>query len=161
MFKIQADYDGQIEVKASADRVREFIRDERNFIELMPGVESISEGAGGIKRWTIRADVPLIGRIRQTFPVRQTEDRPERIEWSPAADERKNLLRYAATFEPRGENRTLVRITQRVELRRERASEIHMLAGLIGERKISAEMERRVGEMMRTFLENARRKLES
>jgi hypothetical protein len=161
LFKIQADYDGQIEVRASVERVREFIGDARNFVELMPGVDSIIDGAGGVKRWTISANVPLIGEMRQMFPVRQTEDEEDRIEWSPVAEERKNLLRYSATFEPRRENRTLVRITQRVELRRERASEIHTLAGLIGERRISREMEQRVGEMMRTFLENARRKLES
>lgn len=161
MFKIQSDYDGQIEVRASVERVRAFINDTRNFLALMPGVESITEEASDARRWTISADVPLIGQMRATFAVRRTDDRPERIEWSPAGDERKNFLRYAATFEPRGEGGTRVRITQRVEMRRERARELHIMAGLIGESRISAEMERRIGQMMQTFLERARAKLES
>jgi len=35
-----------------------------------------------------------------------------------------------------------------------------MLAGLIGEERISHEMQKRVHEMMRTFLKRARTKLE-
>jgi hypothetical protein len=37
---------------------------------------------------------------------------------------------------------------------------LHLLAGLVGEGAISAEMQKRVGEMIRTFLERARAKLE-
>jgi len=160
VFRIQAEYDGEIEVGVGPERVREFLNDARNFVELMPGVESITAGANDTRRWTIRADVPLLGSMRAVFPVEQTDDGAERIEWSPVSDERKNFLRYAATLEPRGADRTLVRITQRVEMRREKASELHTLAGWIGERRISAEMTRRIGEMMKTFLESARQNLE-
>ena len=160
MFRIQAEYDGQIEVGVTLARVREFLDDARNFVELMPGIESITAAAEGVRRWLIRADVPILGAMRATFAVRQTEDAPERVEWSPVADERKNLLRYAATLEPRGPGRTLIRITQRVEMRREKASELHTLAVWIGEKRISTEMQRRIGEMMQTFLERARTKLE-
>ncbi len=160
MIRIQAEYDGEIEVGVGSERLREFLNDARNFVELMPGVESITAGANDTRRWTIRADVPLLGSMRAVFPVEQTDDGAERIEWSPVSDERKNFLRYAATLEPRGADRTLVRITQRVEMRREKASELHTLAGWIGERRISAEMTRRIGEMMKTFLESARQNLE-
>lgn len=161
MFRIQAEYDDQIEVGASVERVREFLNDTRNFVELMPGVESITAGTGNTRRWVIRADVPVLGAMRAMFNVQQTEDSPERIEWSPVAEERKNLLRYTATFEPHTSGRTLVRITQRVEMRREKASELHMLAGWVGEKRISAEMQRGISDMMRAFLEQARVKLKA
>jgi hypothetical protein len=72
----------------------------------------------------------------------------------------KNYLRYAAAFEERG-HKVLIRIAQHVELRRPHARDLHLLAGLIGEGAISAEMQKRVGEMIRTFLERARIQLES
>ena len=78
---------------------------------------------------------------------------------SPVADEKKNLLRYAAAFEEVGA-RTLIRIAQRVELRRDQARELHLLAGLLGERRLSSEMQGHVTEMMRAFLQSARVKLE-
>ena len=103
-------------------------------------------------RWTIRADVPVVGAMRQAFPVVQTDDSPHRIEWAPAAGEKKNLLRYAARFDERGDGNLLVRIEQRVELRRQSARELHLLAGLVGEGRLSAEMQKAVAAMMQSFL---------
>lgn len=160
MFQIRAAFDEQLEIKTTIERAREFFSDLRNFAELMPGVENIRAEANGVRRWLIRAEIPVIGAIRQAFAVEQTENRPERIEWSPAANERGNFLRYVAQFEERGA-RTLIRIVQRVELRRQRATELHMLAGLVGETRLSTEMQKGVSEMMRTFLQRARAKLET
>lgn len=160
MFRIKAEYSEQIVVRASIDKAREFFGEIGNFVELMPGIESIRREAGGVMRWMVRAEVPALGTMRQTFTVELTEDRPERIEWSPAAQENKNYLRYAAIFEPRGARATLVRIAQHVELRRKHAKELHLLAGLIGEGRISAEMQKRVTEMIKTFLERSRTRLE-
>ncbi len=161
MFRIRAEYSEQAEVKTSIERAREFFGEVRNFAELMPGIESIRTEAGGVMRWMVRADVTALGSMRAAFAVEQTDDRPERIEWSPAASERQNYLRYAASFEKLGPSSTLVRIAQRVEMRREHARELHLLAGLIGEGRISAEMQKRVAQMIKTFVERARAKLES
>ena len=160
MFRIKAEYSEQVELKTSIARARKFFGDLRNFTELMPGIESIKKEASGIIRWTVRADVPLLGAMRAAFAVEQTDDTPERIEWSPAPSENQNYLRYAADFEERGATRTLVRIVQRVELRRRHAKELHLLAGLIGESRISSEMQKRVTEMVKTFLQRASAKLE-
>ena len=161
MFKIRADYTEQLEVKTTVERAREFFTEWSNFVELMPGIESIRREASGLLRWTIRTDVPMLGPMRVAFAVEQTDNLPDRVEWSPAPIEKKNYLRYAANFIERGASSTLVRITQHVELRRQNARELHMLAGLVGENRISAEMQKAVQAMIRTFLERARTKLES
>jgi hypothetical protein len=159
VFQIKAGYDEQLEIRTTLDEARSFFGDLRNFVELMPGVESIKTEAGGVVRWLIRTDVPIIGAIRQAFAVEQTDDRPERIEWSPALQERGNFLRYVAQFEERGA-RVLVKIVQRVELRRQHARELHLMAGLVGAARLSTELQRGVTDMMRTFLQRARAKLE-
>lgn len=161
MFRIKAEYSEQVELKTSIERARKFFGELRNFTELMPGIENIRKEASGIIRWTVRADVPLLGAMRAAFAVEQTDDTPERIEWSPAASENQNYLRYAAVFEKRGASSTMVRIVQRVEMRRQHAKELHLLAGLVGEGRISAEMQKRVTEMVKTFLQRARAKLET
>ena len=160
MFRIKAEYSEQIVVRTSIDRAREFFGEIRNFVELMPGIESIRREANGVMRWMVRAEVPALGTMRAAFAVELTEDRPQRIEWSPAPIESKNYLRYAAIFEPRGARTTLVRIAQHVEMRRKHAKELHLLAGLMGEGRISAEMQKRVTEMIKTFLERSRERLE-
>jgi len=159
MFQVRAAFSEQVEWRTSARAAREFFNDLKNFVELMPGVERISSEAGGIARWLIRAEVPVVGAIRQAFAVSKTLDEPARIEWSPAAGESKNFLRYVATFEERGAT-TRIRIEQRVELRRTSARELHTLAGLAGEGRLSAALQKGVTEMLQSFLQRARTRLE-
>jgi carbon monoxide dehydrogenase subunit G len=159
MFRIKAEYSEQIEVKTNIERAREFFNNLRNIADLMPGIEGIKSEADGIMRWMVRAEVPMLGSMRAAFAVERTDDGFNRIEWSPAATEKKNFLRYAAFFEERG-TKTLVRIVQHVEMRRQHARELHMLAGLVGEGRISAEMQKHVATMIKTFLERARARLE-
>jgi hypothetical protein len=54
----------------------------------------------------------------------------------------------------------LIRIAQHVELRRPHARDLHRFAALVGEGAISAEMQKRVKEMIKVFLERAQQKLE-
>ena len=159
MFQVRAVFSEQVEWRTSAEAARAFFNDLRNFVELMPGVERITADAEGIARWLIRAEVPVIGAIRQAFAVSKSVDEPARIEWSPAAGESRNFLRYTASFEERGAT-TRIRIEQRVELRRGSARELHMLAGLAGEGRLSAALQKGVTEMLQSFLQRARARLE-
>jgi carbon monoxide dehydrogenase subunit G len=159
MFAIRAAYNEQVEWRTSAEVTREFFNDLRNYVELMPGVERITADAAGVARWLIRAEVPVVGAIRQAFSVFQTVDEPSRIEWSPAAGESKNFLRYSAVFEERG-GATRIRIEQRVEIRRASARELHVLAALAGEGRLSAALQKGVTDMLQSFLKRARARLE-
>ena len=159
MFRIKASYTQQLELKTTIERAREFFGEFRNFVDLMPGIEGIRREADGIMRWIVRAEVPVIGPVHASFAVEKTDDTPERLEWSPARSEMKNYLRYAAAFEERG-HKVLIRIAQHVELRRPHAKDLHRFAALVGEGAISAEMQKRVKEMIKVFLERAQAKLE-
>jgi len=159
VFRIKAEYSEQFELKTNLERARQFFGELRNVVDLMPGIENIRSEANGIKRWMVRTDVPMLGSMRAAFAVELTDDSPHRLEYSPAVGETSNFLRYVAAFEERGA-KTLVRIVQRVEMRRSSARDLHMLAGLLGEGRLSAEMQKRVAEMIKTFLQRARAKLE-
>ena len=161
MFTIRAKYSDKIEVKTNLEKVREFFGDIRNFVELMPSVESIHTDAKGIAHWTIRAEIPIVGAMMQKFAVELAENDEERIEWIPVAGETKNLLRYAAEFIEKGKNLTVVQFSQAVEMRRDSARELHLLAGLAGESIISNEMTKKIAEMLKVFVRRAQRKLET
>jgi carbon monoxide dehydrogenase subunit G len=161
MFTIRANYSDTVEIRSELEAVRAFFTDIKNFVELMPGIESIHTDAKGITHWRIRADVPLIGSFKEKFAVELTENEEDRIEWSPAAGETKNLLRYAADFLEKGKDLTLVSFSQIIELRRNSARELHLLAGVAGESIINREMSRQVGEMIKIFVRKAKEKLET
>ena len=160
MFRVKASYSEQIEIAASAERIREFFADTRNFVELMPNVESIKKKDDGTTLWTIRAEIPFLGAMTENFSVQMTENSANLIEYAPAASETKNFLRYAADFQERADGKTVVKVSQAVELRRNKARELHYLAGLAGETVISQQMQHHVSAMIKTFLEKAKNKLE-
>jgi carbon monoxide dehydrogenase subunit G len=160
MFTIRAKYTDTVEVQTSLDTVREFFADIKNFVELMPEVESIHTDAKGITHWNIRAEIPFAGVMMQKFAVQLAENSEERIEWLPVVGETKNLLRYAADFFEKSANTTLVNFTQMVELRRHSPRELHILAGVAGESIISSEMTKRIAKMLTTFVHRAKERLE-
>jgi hypothetical protein len=126
---------------------------------MMPGVERALLDASGIAQWRVEAEIPLVGKIVQNFSLELTENTPERVEWSPLADETQNFLRYSADFLEAGEM-TKVHFSQLVELRRKKASELHSLAWLAGESLISREMTASITAMIRTFIDRAKERLE-
>lgn len=160
MFKVRANFSETFEFEAGFDRVREFFSDIRNFVEHMPSIESIHTDSKGITYWRIRADIPFVGSFVERFAVRETENSDERVEWSPIETESYNLLRYAADFLPKSGRSTLVKFSQNIELRRSSASDLHLLAGLVGETLIGNEMSRRIAHMLHSFIDTARLQIE-
>ncbi len=80
-------------------------------------------------RWTIATETP-VGHVRFSFPIRETSPHANVIEWSPAANEKGNLLRYSLKFEERN-GVTAIDISHQVELRRKRAWDLHPGVGLM------------------------------
>ena len=161
MFTIRAEYTDTQEVKASIKQVHEFFTDIKNFVELMPSVESIYADGQGIIHWKIRAEIPFAGAMIQNFAVELAENSEDRLEWIPTQGEQGNLLRYTADFLEKEKDVTVVRFAQIVELRRKSATDLHILAGLAGESIISSEMSKRIAQMIKIFVARAKERLES
>ena len=160
MFTVKAGYSDNIEIKSSADRVREFFADLTNFADLMPGITAIHTDAKGVAHWKIEAEIPYVGTMMQKFAVELAENSDERIEWFPVARETQNFLRFSADFFEKAKNQTMIHFSQMVELRRKSARELHMLAGLAGESLISTEMSKKISEMIKVFIQRAKDRLE-
>ncbi|QQS32871.1 MAG: SRPBCC family protein [Acidobacteriota bacterium] len=160
MFTIKAGFTDDIEIRAEGARVREFFLDLQNFAELMPGVDSIRMDKDGVAHWRVAAEIPVVGKMEQNFAVKLEESSEDRIEWGPVNIESGNLLRFSADFQYPEPGVTRMRFTEHVELRREKARELHFLAGVAGEALISAEMTKSVSAMIRVFMEKAKNKLE-
>ncbi len=152
MFTIRASYQDKFEIKTNLEKTRAFFANIKNFVELMPNIESIRTDGKGITRWTICAEIPIVGAMRESFAVKLSENERDRIEWTPDASEKNNFLRYAADFIEAAADLTTVQVSQQVELRRPSARDFHPLANLAGENRISLEMSRRVAEMIKTFM---------
>lgn len=160
MFTISAEFRDKLEVKAGLEKVRRFLFDLENFARLMPEIESIRTDVKGITNWTIAVEIPVVGRLRQSFRLEPEEISETEIIWHPAAGEKENLLRYTVLLMEKSAGTTLVQVSQKVELRRNKARDLHALAGVAGEALITKEMTKRVSHLIKEFLKKAKQKVE-
>jgi len=158
MFRVKSSFTTQLDIKAPARKVAEFFSDLTNLSEMLWGVEGIHREPG-LARWTIATETP-VGRIRFSFPVRETSPHANVIEWSPALNETQNLLRYSVKFKEQ-DGVTRVNVSQQVELRRRRAWELHPGVALMGETRLSNALQRRINEAIENFLARVKEKLEA
>ena len=157
MFRVKSSFKKEFEVAAPLQRVHDFFADLKNLSEMLWGIEGIHREPG-LARWTIATDTP-VGRIRFSFPVRDTSPNPNTIEWVPALNETKNLLRYSLKFS-NDNGLTRVDISQQVELRRKRAWELHPGGALMSEARLNSALQRRINAAIEDFLERVKEKLE-
>ena|SRR2546423_1753375 len=157
MFRIKSSFKAQLEIKAPLEKVRNFFTDLKNLSEMLWGVESIHREPG-LARWTIATDTP-VGRIRFSFPVRDTSPNVSTIEWSPAPNETQNLLRYSLKF-TNSEEKTQVDLSQQVELRRKRAWDLHPGVALMSEARLNSALQQRINAAIEEFLVRVKEKLE-
>jgi hypothetical protein len=66
-----------------------------------------------------------------------------------------DYLYCKADFDSLGENSTRVSINFKIKMTRENASDVHFLAGLLGEGFISSRMEEKLNSDLETFIERA------
>ena len=159
MFRVKSSFKTRLEIKAPLKEVRTFFSVLSNIADMLGGVEDIRREPGGIARWTIATETP-VGHVRFSFPVHETSPQADTIEWSPAASESQNLLRYSLRLEEEN-GATFVNISQQVELRRRRAWELHPGVGLMSEARLSNALQRRINEAIENFLERVKEKLET
>ena len=158
MFTVQASISDLVTIRTDIESVRIFLRDFDNFRELMPGIEEIHLDRSGHSHWKIRTEIPVVGHLTERFALQFNED-DGYMEWSPVAGTIGNFLRFSATLEECDAD-TDVRFALAVEMRRDAGKNLHVLAPIAGEHRISREMERRVGEMIRTFIARIKQRLE-
>jgi len=158
MFRVRSSFKASVEVNAPLRAVKSFFSNHSNFTDMLAGVEAIRRETAGIERWTIATETP-VGHVRFSFPVRETSPHANLIEWSPAPNERENLLRYSLKFKE-SNHTTIVDVSQQVELRRKRAWELHPGVGLMGEARLSNALQRRINEAIEDFLRRVKEKLE-
>ncbi len=161
MFTIKAAFNDHFEIAADIAAVRKFFADIANFKQFMPGIEQIHLDSKGVAHWRVEAEVPVVGKMLQTFTLEPGENTEEHLEWLPLRTETQNFLRYSVDLVSQAMDRTIVHFSQVVELRREKARDLHFLAGMAGEALISNEMTKSVTEMIKVFIERAKEQLET
>lgn len=159
MFIIKSSFADSFEINSSYQKTLEFFSTAQNYVDLMPNLDSIRTDGKGITRWTISAEVPFIGNMKQSFAVDFFVS-DSLIEWLPSPIETQNYLRCVAEIKEKTKDTVFVKYSQYAEMRRKHARELHPLANLTSEVKISQGVQVETDRMLKIFTQKAKEKLE-
>jgi hypothetical protein len=159
MFIIKSNVNESFEIRSNLAESHSFFSNHQNYTDLMPNLESIHTDIKGITHWNIAVDVPFIGSWKMPFAVDLLSG-DDIIEWIPSPTEKQNFLRCVTQFVEKSDNLVMAKISHNIELRRNKATELHPLAGLAGESMISSQMQIEVAKMMKTFISKAKERLD-
>ncbi len=156
-FTLDASGSGSVVLPVPVDSARSILRRVSTLEHHMPGVDAIeARPDGGYDYRTVR-EIPFSGEMRTEFVVRCLMDETGRLVYRTPDTSAGNWMQFRFTFAPAGEGRTSVQMDLRVRLVREKGTDIHLLAPLLGEEFLSEQMQNDITDMLTMFGERLER----
>jgi uncharacterized membrane protein len=153
-FTVSAEVEKSSVVNLPKDKVREYISDLSIYPKFFPDIVSVKPLNNYESEWTYRIDAPLASPYYLTFVLVEKSISPD-IMILESKDSVTDLLLCKASFAAAGDNRTTVIINFKISMTRENASDIHFLAGILGEGFISDRMHDKLEDDLETFIQRS------
>lgn len=153
-FTISAEVQKSSVVNLPRDFVRTYINDLSIYPRFFPDITSVKKLNDKESEWHYTVDAPLAPAIYLTFLLESKQSTPSLMVLESINPEPDYLFCKAA-FDSLGESSTKVTLSFKIRMTREHASDIHFLAGILGENFISARMKDKLEGDMDTFIEKA------
>jgi uncharacterized membrane protein len=151
-FTISAEVENKTTINLSQKIVHDYFEDLTIYPKFFPDMVSVTDKGNNQSEWTYRVDYPLAEAWNAVFEQFKKGTSENLLFESNSTDQ--NYLKCNASFTSVSSNRTLVDIYIKVVLTREKASDIHFLAGVLGEKLISEKMKSKLDDDLQTFIDN-------
>ncbi len=152
-FTIDATASRSVEIRLPVDSVRVLVHDLSVVERTMPGVvEILPADAGGYWYRTAR-EIPFSGTMKTDFHIVRVEDGQGGVTYRTPGTQAKNWMSFRFSPRPLPSGATMLEVRLRVRLVRDQATDVHVLAPLLGEGFLSEHMRRDLEGMLQVFAE--------
>ncbi len=153
-FTISAEVEKSASVDLPKGFVRDYIKDLTIYPRFFPDILSVTKNNDTESVWVYMVDAPLAPTLYFTFTLEEKQSTPD-LMILESKDPEPDYLYCKASFDSLGERSTKVTLYFKLRMTREKASDIHFMAGILGEDFISSRMKDKLDGDMETFIENA------
>jgi uncharacterized membrane protein len=153
-FTISAEVEKSSVIDLPRDFVRTYINDLSIYPRFFPDIVSVKKLNDKESEWHYDVKAPLSPTISLTFLLESKLSTPSLMVLESVNPE-PDYLYCKAKFDSLSEASTKVTLQFKIRMTREHASDIHFLAGILGEDFISARMKDKLDGDMDTFIEKA------
>jgi uncharacterized membrane protein len=150
-FSISADVEKTSTINLSKDIVIDYIKNLDIYPKFFPDIVSVTKLNDKDSEWLYRIKAPLASAYNLTFVL--TDKSPSRDTLIfESKDSTRDYLNCRAFFKSIDESHTQVSMRFHIIMTRDKASEVHFMAGVLGESFLSARMKEKLEADMDTFI---------
>ena len=153
-FTVSAEVQKSSVVDLPRDFVRTYINALSIYPRFFPDIVSVKKLNGTESEWHYNVEAPLSPTISLTFILKSKLSTPSLMVLESVNPE-PDYLYCKAVFDSLNASSTKVTLKFKIRMTREDPSDIHFLAGILGEDFISARMKDKLDGDMDTFIEDA------
>ncbi len=157
-FTISAEVERSAVIGSDESTVMNYIGNVDDYAKDFPNVISVKHSSGGSIELVYRVESPLASPFDITFLLTERSEIPDKLILESMTLE-PDYFYSSTSFKNTGPTQTSVSIHLKVRITREKASDIHFMAGILGEDYISARMKEKLGSGLETFLSNVQNEL--
>ena len=159
MFVAEAAAEASYNVEVNREALRGYVDDIGLFARNMPGVIEVRSLGDSTYLYRTERDIPLSGAMQTDFVIRKRMEADSVTTYESVDRDDPNYMLCRVVIRPMTETSTTIRIQLRLQLSRERASEVHWLAPVFGSEFISEQMRKDLVDMLDEFIERSNREL--
>jgi len=159
-FIVDASAETAYTVGLEADSLRNYVNDVATLARNMPGVVEIAPLPGGSYLYRTERYMLLSGTVRTDFCISRVISNDSLVFYRSVSLDDPNYFSLRLALEREGPSRTRIGVKVRVRLTRKDATDIHLLAPILGEEFISTKMKDDLDRMLDLFARRSGNELE-
>src|SRR5258706_6972200 len=150
-FTLSADVEKTATIKLAKNIVTDYIKNLDIYPKFFPDIVGVTKINEKDSEWLYRIKAPLAAAYNLTFLLEDRSPSPDTLVFE-SKDSTKDYLICKAVFSPVNENSTKVTMRFHIIMTRDKASEVHFMAGILGEKFLSDRMKEKLEADMDTFI---------
>lgn len=150
-FSISADVEKSAVINLSNNIVIDYIKNLDIYPKFFPDIVSVTKINEKDSEWLYRIKAPLASAYNLTFILEDRSPSKDTLVFE-SKDSTKDYLNCKAVFMPLSETSTKVTMRFHIIMTRDKASEVHFMAGILGEKFLSDRMKEKLEGDMDTFI---------
>jgi uncharacterized membrane protein len=153
-FTISAEVTRNATIKLDLAYISSYIKNLEIYPKFFPNIVSVKQLEDKQSEWIYKVVAPLASPYNVTFVLEDKSPSADTLLFE-SADKGQDYLYCSAVLTAAADNKTKVDFDFKIRMTREKASDVHILAGILGEKFLSDKMKDRLEGDLEEFISKA------
>lgn len=153
-FTLKAEVERNTSINLDKEFIYTYIKDIDIYPKFFPNIVSVTKLTDTESEWLYRVEAPLAAPYNLTFTLEDKSPSSDTL-LLESKDKLKDYLYCHAVLSQIAEKKTKITFVFKISMTREKASDVHVLAGILGEKFLSEQMKSKLEGDLETFISKA------